>query len=376
MIIVDFFSDTKSEMNTVVYRSVIPSNALRKAGHCVTNLNIRHWIKQTREARLACVEADVIIIQRTLFQESISFADYWRQRGKTVILDFDDAYQLIEKHNTAYKFWGAAKVDVESPEGEKTESALNFNPVDQLRLGMGKVSGATMPSRILAQDWKPFGRTYYQPNYFDTSLFKVKPEGLRFYKDRIIIGWGGSTSHWQSFEGSGIVPAISSLIEEFPEIIVLIVGDKRIHDALPFPSTHKTYLPYVKWYEWPMMIHRFDIGIAPMYGRYDDSRSHIKTCEYVLAGIPFVASISPAFYDFREVGMYATGGDSLKQEDFDQRALSWKDRLTKVITDLEGERKSILAKRHLALRWDAYKNVSNITNLYKQIKTEADSIVG
>ena len=82
----------------------------------------------------------------------------------------------------------------------------------------------------------------------------------------------------------------------------MLCGDERIVPLLPIPRDRLIFQPYVQWFDWPRVLARFDIGIAPLAGRYDASRSQIKSMEFGVMAIPFVATGSEPYKDWMDVG--------------------------------------------------------------------------
>lgn len=296
MNLVWFFADGFSEYNSSHFRATIFVNALKKAGHNAQLVHIRNWIDDTEKARLLCSTADVIIIQRVMVQESIDRALFWIRHGKKVVVDFDDAYDLIGPENPAYKFWGKGDVEVNTPGGSFIRP-MEPHPIEQFSTALGTISGGIVPSRNLQEDWSVYGRIYYLPNYLDTPryTFLKKKEN-----EKLTIAWGGSMSHLTSFEKSGAAEALAQLLGERSDIRLMIVGDERVVPLIPVPREKIFYRPYVMWFDWPEILSFYDIGLAPLAEPYDQRRSRLKVAEYLARGIPFVATKSRTYTDFFE----------------------------------------------------------------------------
>ncbi len=239
--------------------------------------------------------ADLIIFQRNIaWQESLDAIEYWQGMGKPVCVDIDDAYQFLPWSNPAKQFWHL------SDNGEHLKFMVK---------GMKLSDGLISPNRLLLNDWSHCTRGYYLQNYAEKAWWSDLPdrEELKFKRglsNRIVIGWGGSVSHYDSWWGSGIREAAERVCQRHPEVMWMICGnDYRIFEQLPVPSDQKVFQPGVPPETWPQVVKSFDIGVAPLTGLYDQRRSWIKGMEYALAGIPWVATQGEPYKDIADLGM-------------------------------------------------------------------------
>ncbi len=139
--------------------------------------------------------------------------------GKLVVADLDDAYQMMPWSNPAHRFW------------EQNAGKLDRPPVDALKEGLLHVDGLMTPSKRLCEDWQDIVPTYWLPNWAEGSWYESLP-AKEFDPDRVVIGWGGSVSHYDSWWGSGIRQGLRKLCERFPQVIVKVCGnDKRIYET-------------------------------------------------------------------------------------------------------------------------------------------------
>ena len=296
--IVWFFADGFSEYNSSHFRLTIFFNALKKAGHSVKSMHIKNWLDDTADARFACLTSDIIIIQRVMVQESIERSAFWIARGKKVLVDFDDAYDLIGPENPAYQFWGEGRVKIQTSGGNFYRDMVP-HPVEQFKTALSSITGGLVPSKNLQKDWGRYGNMYYLPNYLNSARYR-KPKKKK--NSDILIGWGGSMSHLTSFEKSGCAEGLAQLLIERDDVKMLLVGDKRVLPLIPAPSNKIIFKPYVMWFDWPDVLTYFDIGIAPLAEPYDCRRSRLKVMEYICMEIPYVATMSRVYSDFGDIG--------------------------------------------------------------------------
>ncbi|MFZ5809924.1 MAG: glycosyltransferase [Chloroflexota bacterium] len=294
MHIVFVYADSQEEWNSSEWRCAIPSRAINRTGrHHASLLSIESFAKNTPDALEICGGADVLVVERNLFGPVLTAIQYWKARDKVIIADFDDAYTCMHPTNLNYRFWA---------EGFQRETGVKIDPppLTQFKWGLRLVHAATVPSRRLADDWRTYTEVYYLPNYIDLNMYQNSQTQTH---EGVIIGWGGSMSHYQSFMESGVAEALRRVCKARPQVRVMICGnDGRIGRDLDLPTNQLIVQPWVPYSEWPSVLANFDIGLAPLFGEYDERRSWIKVLEYMVMKIPWVASDGPPYSDFRSFG--------------------------------------------------------------------------
>ena len=369
MKIVSMSADGGSEYNSGHWQTAIPCGALIRGGHDVRIPHINQWLYNTEEIRRIVADADLILIQRVLVEESANMARQWKERGKAIAVTFDDAYQLlkVEDGNQASKFWVEGKVEISHPMGEAYEKHLEIHPLEQFRNAMRYINAGIVPSRILAEDWTPYCKMFYIPNYIDSPRYLKAKRDVRPDPNWITIGWGGSLSHLPSFKKSGVMEALRRVILKRDNVRFLLAGDKRVYDLLPLTESKKVYQQYVHYLDWPKVLARYDIGIAPLFSRYDSSRSSIKSEEYTIMGIPFVATGCPTYQDWIDEGVGLFVDDDGDEKHADKRADEWELKLLDVIDNLEFHRKKMADAFEFGMSYDVDQNVGNIIKVYEQV---------
>ena len=277
---------------------------------------------------------DIIIFQRNVLWPQIwDMMDYWRALGKVVLVDLDDHYPEIPPSNPAFQSW------------IMNTNEMDPDPVEALKIGLGHADGLIAPSRVLLKDWEHIVLTYYWPNYpslldwenvirrplgAPDHIYTVGPpkEGeteniveineIPDSAGKVVIGWGGSLSHIDSFKYSGVIEGMKRLLEENDQIVFKFCGNENrlefLLDVLPQDQVWRQ--PGVSSSDWPQIVSTFDIGIAPLDMRivpagtgnehgeysYDERRSWLKCVEYACGGVPFVASKSATYDEFARYG--------------------------------------------------------------------------
>jgi len=297
MNLVYVYADNKSEWNCSEWRCAIPARAInRTARHRAKLVSIDDFRLNTVEAQEVCQAADLIVVQRNLYDLVLSSMQHWKARDKAVVVDFDDAYQLLPSNHPNYAFWNQGIINLPNIPVQK----LDPPPLTQFKWGLRLAHAATVPSKRLADDWQSFTDVHYLPNYID---LKVYENAVQEKHTGVIIGWGGSVSHYQSFTESGVLAALKKVCNARPQVTVMVCGnDRRVFDLLQVPARQKVHQPWVNYAEWPGILAKFDIGLAPLSGDYDERRSWIKVLEYMVMKIPWVASEGSAYQELKHFG--------------------------------------------------------------------------
>jgi len=287
----------------------------------------------------AVMPADLIIFQRNLFAEPMfSAVEYFQGLGKPVILDLDDAYPILPWSNPAHLFW--------------IQNARNLNPppLKGLEIGVQLVDAVSSPSKVICADWEHLNTPLWIPNFPQGSWYEDLPGKPEQFNDRIIIGWGGSVSHYDSYWFSGVRDALGRICQRHPEVIFKVCGnDGRIFFQLPVQGMRqKMWQRGVPPSEWPKIVSTFDIGLAPLdlLHPYDARRSWIKGIEYILAGVPWVFSDGPPY---AELGKFGHPVSNTPEQ--------WEERIEYVIANLDGEKEKMKVARQETLGLTMERNV-------------------
>lgn len=322
MNIVYVYADNEQEWNSSEWRCAAPARALNRTGaHHAELLSLNDFVFNTPAAQAACTSADVIVVQRNLFGPVLTAILHWKARDKVIVADFDDAYQLMPPSSPSYPLWaqGLAR------RADGFTETITPPPLAQFRGGLRLVDGVTTPSRQLAADWQPVANVRYLPNYIDLTLYE---NAQRQPHEGVWIGWGGSLGHRQSFTESGLLPALKRVCRARPQVRVMFHGnDRRLFDELPLPVAQKQLNPWTPYRDWPQQLAQFDIGLAPLHGAYDQRRSWIKVLEYLVLGVPWLASAGPVYADLEPYGRLVT-----------HSARAWEQALLEMVDHLDEHR--------------------------------------
>lgn len=350
------------DCNCSQWRCIYPSKAINATGqHSAKLIDMQSFIDNTAEAQTVCGGSDVIVVQRNIFGPNLAVMQNWKCQGKVIIADFDDAYNLTEPCNISYPFWVGGKIDVKTTDGRVIPARMEPHPITQFKWGLRMAHAATTPSRLLCDDWSKYTDTYYLPNYIDLPRYTAAREARQTH-DGIIIGWGGSVSHFQSFTDSGVLAALKRVCKARSKVKVMICGDKRVYDQVDIPEAQKIFQAFVPVDQWPGILANFDIGLAPLHGAYDDRRSWIKPLEYMVMKIPWIATDGPAYQELGEYGRLV-----------ENTARGWERALLDVVDALDAYREFASGKPYeWAAQQNVYDNADKIITIYQAIKDKAN----
>jgi len=350
MKIVYVYADTEEEWNSSEWRCAIPARALNRTNrHQAHLLGIEEFARQTTAANQLCDWADIIVIQRNLFGPVLGAMQYWKARDKTLVVDFDDAYQLMHPSNLNYSFW------LQGISRQPGKLVMDPPPLNQFKWGLRMAHAGVTPSKRLCDDWKAFNDIVYLPNYIELQHYQNNAAEAH---DGIIIGWGGSISHLQSFQDSGVIPALKKVCRARPNVKVMVCGnDARVIESIPVSARQKLFHPWVPYQQWPSVLAKFDIGLAPLSGEYDERRSWIKVLEYMVMKIPWVASDYPPYQDFRKHGWLVNN-----QPD------AWERVLLDMVDHLADYKQEAAHEPYLmGLSLSIDENIENVASIYSNI---------
>lgn len=305
------FADPLEDWNTSEWRCKIPHDAINSTG--LHQARMLSFYDITKESSVPHIEwADLVVIERNLFLKPVQdFIKFWQARGKKILANFDDAYPLMPPAVSTSILWrrGLLRPDGRPPREEvrawAERNGERFplvkpkdHPLHVFRETLRMVDGYATPSDLLTEDFARLNpRHHVLRNYPDYSRPEWKAP-KRLGGEQIIIGWGGSSTHLQSFRDSNVLRALRRVLALHQNVRFMVVCNQKELIELLNSRLPRTSLVHMGWrplQEWIRMIGDFDIGIAPLAGRYDDRRSWIKCVEYGARGVPWVASDGPPY---------------------------------------------------------------------------------
>lgn len=259
--------------NTSFYRIGIPAKYLSRRKHEI----VMCYVDDLDFSNVP----EVVLVERNL---STRYVDQLKMAGvKRIVVTFDDHYGLIRPTQAAYEYWKLRWAD--------------------FKLALTMCNLACVPSNQLVNDFSSYCKMEYLPNYLDPEIWMTPEVAIPNPERKIIIGWGGSTGHLESWRDSGILEGIEAVQHTYPSVLLRVyTGGGEIEDMLYAHNIRFERMPWVKFKNWPAHVRSMDIGLAPLAGPYDQRRSNLKVLEFALSKVPFVCSKEPP-YD-HTVGSY------------------------------------------------------------------------
>lgn len=275
-------ADKEREWNSAEWRCAIPARAIARVnGQASGMMGVEQFAASTSEYNInasAVVPADIIIIQRVLCVPDVAHAaQYWRNMGKTVVVDLDDHYLSLVQGNPAWAYWNMPQ-----------PAHGGRRAVDLLVENVKTIDGVTSPSQRILKSWAAYDIDgYLLPNYAQSDRWQglLKEAHIGF-----VVGWGGSFSHYDTWWRSGCAEGLRRAMEQRPDMRFHLWGaDWRVAEFVP-GAEWLGKIPPKRIGEWPQKLAQFDVAIAPLGGDYDQHRSWLHALEPMLAGVPWLGS--------------------------------------------------------------------------------------
>jgi len=232
---------------------------------------------------------------------------FWWVRGKVIAGIWDDAYNMMHHKNVSYNFWTHGEVKLLDKDNVEHTLYMHPKPIIQFKHGLHILKGAQVVSDALVNDWSPYVDTYKIHNHLTIDKY-LNVEPMYPHEGEIWIGWTGSLSHVDSFESSGLLRAFRKVCKNFPNVKILISGDKKIFDNIDVPANKKMFSPFVPAEKYPSLIKSLDICTIPLSGEYDKRRSQIKPLECMALKVPFIATNYPNYNHLFDYGVFTENG--------------------------------------------------------------------
>jgi len=230
-------------------------------------------------------EADIIIIQRELpkkFDDYKKIVEFARKEGKPVVFDLDDLLlYLPESH----------------PDRQSAVFGPSLLPMFQALMEADLVTVATPRLQSVLASYN--NNVVVLPNYFDDTIWQLRPPVLKSKDEILTIGYMGGNSHRPDIEY--VMPVLLDLIKRYPHKI-------RFHFWGMQPPAEMLSYPQVKWTpHYPYSYKDFsaffqtqsaDIFIAPLVDNlFNRCKSPLKFFEYSALGAPGVFSHLETYSD-------------------------------------------------------------------------------
>lgn len=280
------------------YRIALPGAELRRRGHVV---NVNNDLRTKRDFHDAvndalCVLprpgtqdrtilADVIVGQRINLPGPSQLWQYIARqphRPKLVFEIDDDLFNIDPSNERAYKYFMQPEV--------QHRMAVNAQVADTIT-----VSTTHLKHVMMEVTGKPRNAVRVVLNTVPQALLNLpRPEP----RDRIVVGWAGSTTHAMDWKPA--MGVVGQFLCSRPDVEFHMIGANY---PLPVPLDQYRHSPWRNTVPAYWRSIDFDIGLAPLADHpFNHSKSHIKALEYAALGIPVIASDVGPYREFVKHG--------------------------------------------------------------------------
>ncbi len=222
--------------------------------------------------------ADVLVFQRQYRPEAMSEMLRWKERGKKIVIDFDDNFFQLDPHNISNQLY--------TPQ-----------IAEKLKELVGAVDAVTTATGPLAKVYGAYAKTtVVLPNSLPKRVFDFE----RRVADHIIVGWHGSDSHQEDVKL--LRGPLNSLARHHDfELVVAGYNPRGLFKQV----TERPWIrfnPDLTYFE---QFADFSIGLCPLAKTpFNEGKSDLKWLENSSLGIPTIAS---SLHPYREIEHEKTG---------------------------------------------------------------------
>lgn len=310
------------------------ADAINRDGqHRANLLDMKSFVENTSRAQRLCGESDLLVIYRYLYDSILTVVQYWQARDKKVIVDFDQAFDLLPPDSPDAPFWR---------EGRPVEGCFNSPnhiappPLEQFKWGLAILDAATVGSYRLADDWARFTKIYTLPDYLNTDQYPALNQ-TREGEIRLGLGYRARISAAAS---SGLLTAIERVCRQYP-LVKFVEFDQ----------------PCAGLDEWVSHLSTLNIGLAPAHDPYDMRLGSYDLLEFMISKISWLASSNA---QFQSLSAY---GDLVKNT-----AADWETALLDAVDNLEARREEAGGTAFLfALSHNLASNLTAVLQVYDAI---------
>lgn len=246
------------------HRCRTPGMALAALGHKVD-------ISYNLTADMAKA-ADVVVFQRPSHPATPKMIEAVSALGKRAVVELDDDLWSIERTSPAWQGWNAqGGACLRRLEACIRAASCATVTTDALA---AQIAGLNTDVRVL-------------PNMLlDTAW----PTPIPRDGSGVVIGWAGSSTHLTDLmEVRGV---IETVLDRAPYARLEIAGLTKP----PFEHDRVSVIEPVGLDDYPALLSRFDIGLAPLADtRFNRAKSDLKYLEYAAVGIPTIASATGTY---------------------------------------------------------------------------------
>ncbi|MEW6503832.1 MAG: glycosyltransferase [Chloroflexota bacterium] len=330
-----------------------PASALQASGrHTIHLLPLEEFIHNSPAAVEVCAAADVIVVHRYLFENTLAAVARWRARGKKLLVDIDLSVEHLEPDREGYSFW---QKGILPPPYQNGSRPVYPPPAEQLKWLFKMVDGILVPTPQLARDYFAFGRVQILADYLNINEFLVVPPQKR--DDRLWLGLNFSGQAFSSLKLSGVLEGVEQVFQQSERLGLLLVGadSSAAHWLNRLPAERVEVVPALSVEGLPAVLSKADIGLLPAFGEFAARQSPLPALEYMAMKIPWIASNQPGFQGLAEYGHLV-----------ENSAAEWTRAILEMADHLDSARRRAAGSPYLyALGQDAAENIEKIERTFR-----------
>ena len=279
------FREPKKNFNSILciranavsdFRIDFAARYLERASYDVETITYVPFYKASQYDLIICCRPGI---------DMIEFLKVCLIGGKKVIVDLDDDFNSIPKHNPAYGYTGA---------GHPTY----LRELRRLLQHPGVIT--TYASAELQNRYKHEGVVI--PNSWDDENENWNFQKVKHDREGINIGFTGTATHREDF--AIIEPVIKKLLDEYKNLRIVVQLDEFIYKHFNDYEMQRLFLPPLPFPDYPLSFRMFDILAVPLRDtRFNRAKSDIKLLECGASKTPYVASKLPVYEEWGWAGL-------------------------------------------------------------------------
>lgn len=351
MVITYVYPNESKYWENFEWRCVVPSEAINRTGiHKANLITDVDFSSNSNECITACLESDIIVIYKKLYGRVISAIHHWQAREKTIIVDFDEPYQLYEPGTKDHQLWheGMQRINGNSIK------YISPSPLTQFKWGLKLVDGVTVPTNRLANDWLTFNDVEVIPDYIFPDTYTAQNKSVK--KKFLTFGWHGKSQQFINLNTIGLFETIEEILDKHQHINFQIYIDDEIDFQNTFGERF-TVNTNVEKKEWIKELPGIDVGLVPIIGDFDQRQPDRSVLEYMVMKIPWIASHGSAFH---ELAVYGSIVENTKE--------NWKHAIEEMIVNYDAYKTNAEHEPYLfGIERSIDENIHHTLALYEKI---------
>jgi glycosyltransferase involved in cell wall biosynthesis len=357
MIITYIHSTSPEDALRVQLRCRNFADAINRIGwHSANLLDLDSFLQNTPDAQRICAASDLLVVHRYLYGPVLQAVEYWKARDKKVVVDFDQAINLLTPDIPSHSFWmhGSPLEGIAQTRG-MAQSQFESLPLEQFKWGLGLIDAAIVSSMRLVVDWSAFTNVYEIPDYLNIDQYPAFKQA----HEKIWVGLANG-ARMTTIRNSGLLTALENICRRRPDVQVVLsdVADQAILDIHPSQLLLRSSC---RLDEWADILLKLDIGLVPIFGDYDLRLGSINLLEFMISKTPWIASDQPSFREFSHFGRFVQNTST-----------AWEAAVVKVLDNLDVFQKRATGESFLfALSQDVNENIDKVLKLFTYILSQA-----